>query len=56
MHASNSGTPQKVDEKIEYGINGDVTPEEILKGEVLEDAGEIFKSHNGQAEFRSLGW
>lgn len=43
-------------EKIESGLERQSTPDRNLKTEVLEDDGEVFKSHTGQAEFRALGW
>lgn len=43
-------------EKIELGTERPSTPDRNLKTEMLEDDGEVFKSHTGQAEFRALGW
>ncbi|KAI9641909.1 hypothetical protein NHQ30_009777 [Ciborinia camelliae] len=50
MHISESKIIQDSNEKI------DATPDKVLVKEVLEDDGEVFKSHTGQAQFRSLGW
>lgn len=33
-----------------------ITAEEARKTEVLEDDGEVFKSHTGHDEYRALGW
>lgn len=54
MHTSNN---QGVEDKIVHnGVDREVTVDENLKGEVVEDDGEVFKSHTGHAEFRALGW
>ncbi|KAF2798708.1 hypothetical protein K505DRAFT_333221 [Melanomma pulvis-pyrius CBS 109.77] len=57
MRTPESNQSQDVVEKIGIGgIERQITPDETQKGEVLEDDGEVFKSHTGQAEFRALGW
>jgi len=56
MHASESIPSQDAADKIELVIERQVTPDEIMKTEVLEDDGEVFKSHTGHAEYRALGW
>ncbi|CZR62156.1 related to neutral amino acid permease [Phialocephala subalpina] len=56
MHVSESVPSQVMADKIEYGVERQITPEDMLKTEVLEDDGEVFKSRTGHAEFRALGW
>lgn len=47
---------QDPEDKIEPGIERRLTADGIEKTEVLEDDGEVFRSHTGKAEFRALGW
>lgn len=57
MRTPESNASQDAVEKIGIGgVERQITSEETQKGEVLEDDGEVFKSHTGQAEFRALGW
>jgi hypothetical protein len=45
-------------EKIEPGprAKDQVVSDVDLKAEIVEDDGEVFKTHTGAAEFRALGW
>ncbi|OAG37943.1 hypothetical protein AYO21_07793 [Fonsecaea monophora] len=57
MQDSEGETTQEVGEKIETGISQEaVQDSSILKADLSEDDGEVFKSHTGVAEFRALGW
>ncbi len=55
MYTSESPPRQDAVEKMEIGVEPQVIPDEISKVEDLEDDGEVFKSHTGHAEYRSLG-
>lgn len=44
------------DKIVVGGLEHQITSDENLKGEVVEDDGEVFKSNTGHAEFRALGW
>lgn len=48
-------TAKEMDEKITPGTGRPATPEEAMKGEVVEDDGEVFKTNEGEAQFRTLG-
>lgn len=57
MRVSENNTQGDVVEKMDTGaMERQITSDENQKGEVMEDDGEVFKSHTGQAEFRVLGW
>lgn len=56
MYSPTSNPSQGAAEKIEQEVERQITTDENLKTEVLEDDGEVFKSNVGQAEFRALGW
>lgn len=48
---------QDAADKIDPSVERQVTSDEMLKSEVLDDdEGEVFKSHTGHAEYRALGW
>ena len=52
-----SGTDQGAADKIGLSMLAhQTTTDENLKGEVVENEGEVFKSGTGHAEYRALGW
>jgi hypothetical protein len=53
MHTANKDPEDKI---VQNGVDREVAVDETLKGEIVEDDGEVFKSHTGHAEFRALGW
>lgn len=56
MQASDVHDRQYAGEKIEPQVERVASPDNVMKAEILEDDGEVFKSHTGQADFRVLGW
>ncbi len=57
MSASEPKTKYDGPDKIEIGIERQMTSDEMTKTQVLDDdEGEVFKSHTGHAEYRALGW
>ncbi|OAL20297.1 hypothetical protein AYO22_09009 [Fonsecaea multimorphosa] len=56
MQDPKTGTTEEVGEKIEVGVVQEPVQDSILKADLSEDDGEVFKSHTGVAEFRALGW
>lgn len=56
MYKSESTVNTYGDDKIQQSTERAATPEEVLRTEVLEDDGEVFKSNTGHGEFRALGW
>ena len=55
MDASRAISNKGMDEKFTPGLERQPTPEESMRGEVVEDDGEVFKVNEGQAQFRTLG-
>jgi hypothetical protein len=55
MQGSKASSTQDASEKSALGVERPITPEDIARGEVLEDDGEIFKVNADQAQFRALG-
>lgn len=57
MHTSELNQKHDPSDKIALGgVERQVTADENLKGEIIDDEGEVFKSHTGHTEFRALGW
>ena len=42
-------------ENITPEITRQGTPDEAMKGEIVDDDGEVFKMNEGQTQFRTLG-
>lgn len=55
MNISDKTPNTDMDEKITPGLNRPTTPDEAMKGEVVEDDGEVFKMNEGGTQFRTLG-
>ena len=57
MNSSPPGIDEVAVDKNDLGtLVHQTTADENLKGEVVEDEGEVFKSGTGHAEYRALGW
>ncbi|KAK5058751.1 hypothetical protein LTR84_011015 [Exophiala bonariae] len=55
MDSTKQKSSRDLNEKSRIGIERQVTPEEDLRAEILEDDGEVFKTNAGQAQYRALG-
>lgn len=55
MDNTSQNSTQDFNEKSKMGMEPQVTPDEDIRAEVLEDDGEVFKANAGQAQFRALG-
>lgn len=56
MHPPEPDPNRDADKIALQSVERQATVDESLKGEFIEDEGEVFKSHTGHAEFRALGW
>ncbi|KAL1595977.1 hypothetical protein SLS60_009667 [Paraconiothyrium brasiliense] len=57
MYSSTPPTDGAAADKIALEtLDRQATADENLKGEVVEEEGEVFRSDVGHAEYRALGW
>jgi hypothetical protein len=55
MIDSKASSDQGLNEKSPQGVERQLTPEDDIRAEILEDDGEVFKANAGQTQFRALG-